>query len=62
MYNPIYMYKCICFTFLFIYFILNRFCSLTLWVSNPQETKACLKSIMHLNIKSFIPEVLYENQ
>ncbi|ETW56240.1 hypothetical protein PFUGPA_01759 [Plasmodium falciparum Palo Alto/Uganda] len=40
----------------------TRFCSLTLWVSNPQETKACLKSIMHLNIKSFIPEVLYENQ
>ncbi|CRG95946.1 IMP-specific 5'-nucleotidase, putative [Plasmodium gallinaceum] len=39
----------------------TRFCSLTLWVSNPQETKACLKSIMNLNIKSFVPEVLYES-
>ncbi|SBS89187.1 IMP-specific 5'-nucleotidase, putative, partial [Plasmodium malariae] len=40
----------------------TRFCSLTLWVSNPQETKACLKSILNLNMKSFVPEVLYENQ
>ncbi|CAG9475408.1 IMP-specific 5'-nucleotidase, putative [Plasmodium vivax] len=40
----------------------TRFCSLTLWISNPQETKACLKSIMNLNMKSFIPEVLYENE
>ncbi|CRH03691.1 IMP-specific 5'-nucleotidase, putative [Plasmodium relictum] len=39
----------------------TRFCSPTLWVSNPQETKACLKSIMNLNIKSFVPEVLYES-
>lgn len=39
----------------------TRFCSPTLWVSNPQETKACLKSIVNLNIKSFIPEVLYED-
>ncbi|SBT44744.1 IMP-specific 5'-nucleotidase, putative [Plasmodium ovale wallikeri] len=40
----------------------TRFCSLTLWISNPQETKACLKSIMNMNMKSFIPEVLYENE
>lgn len=39
----------------------TRFCSPTLWVSNPQETKACLRSIVNLNMKSFIPEVLYEN-
>lgn len=39
----------------------TRFCSPTLWVSSPQETKACLRSIVNLNIKSFIPEVLSEN-